>query len=507
MKISEIISNIEIISVLNHSSDTDRSIDSLCQDSRISDGGCLFFCKVGALTDGHKYAKAAYDKGARAFVVERDVFLPDDAVIITVKDSAEALRRLSVVFYGDPSREMHLIGITGTKGKTTVALSVYNIAKECGINIGYIGTNGIHFGERILESANTTPDCLEMQKALRMMRDAGVTDVVIEVSSQALGQDRAYGLSFDICAFTNLYEDHIGGVEHPDMDHYMRSKKRLFTDYNAKSIIINSDSPESEFMVEGVDEAKIFTTSASGNETCDLYAKNARKAKNGVRPGVAFDLFSNNNDLIAIKKEKNAFIPIPGQYSIENGLLTIGICSLIGIECEKIISLLSRLTIAGRFESVELEEKPNTLFVIDYAHNGASLTAVLDSLREYEPKRIITLFGSVGGRTVGRRAELGRAADVGADVIIITSDNPNHEEPMDVINDIYAAIENKDREIYLIPDREVAIAKAYEIARDGDFILLAGKGHETYQLIGGVKLPFSEKEILKKLNAFNEVYT
>lgn len=507
MTINEIISNIDVISVKHSSNGLNRGIASLCQDSRVADGDCLFFCKVGAVTDGHKYAKSAYDKGARAFVVEREVELPEDAILIFVKDSSEALRCLSVVFYGNPSKDMRLIGITGTKGKTTVALSVYNIALKCGINIGYIGTNGIMFCGRTLESANTTPDCLELQKALRMMRDEGVTDVVIEISSQALWQERTYGLSFDICAFTNLYEDHIGGVEHPDMDHYMRSKKRLFTDYNAKNIVVNSDSPASEFMLEGISGARILTTSAGGNKDCDIYALNAKKAKKRARPGVSFDIFSREPDIVSFEECKNAFIPIPGIYSIENGLLTVGICSLMGIERDKILPLLADLSIPGRFESVELESKPDTLFVIDYAHNGASLTAVLDSLREYEPNRIIVLFGSVGGRTIGRREELGRAADKGADVLIITSDNPDKEDPMNVINGIFEAVENRDREIYLIPDRAEAIEKAFEIAKKGDFVLLAGKGHESYQLIDGKRVPFSEKEILQSFNkAANYVY-
>ena len=331
-----------------------------------------------------------------------------------------------------------------------------------------------------------------------MMRDEGVTDVVIEVSSQALWQERTYGLNFEICAFTNLYEDHIGGVEHPDMEHYMCSKKRLFSDYNAKYIIVNSDSPANAFMLEGISGANIITTSAAGDENCDLYAKDTQKAKNGVRPGISFKLFSKSDGKTSIK---DAFVPIPGIYSIENALLTVSICSIMGLSEDMIISKLATLSIGGRFESVLLESKPDTLFVIDYAHNGASLTAVLNSLREYDPRRIIVLFGSVGGRTFGRRAELGSAANAGADVIIVTSDNPDREDPMCVINDIYAAIDNKNKEIYLIPDRAEAIEKAYELSEDGDFVLLAGKGHEKYQLILGERVPFSEKEILMELDA------
>lgn len=502
MLLTELLSSINIISASAPMETIEAHVGSICQDSRRADENCLFVCKVGAIVDGHKYAAGAYDKGARFFIAEHDIDLPSDAVIFTVKDSSDALRRLSVAFYGNPSAEMRLIGITGTKGKTTVALSVYNIALSCGINMGYIGTNGIFYNGKTLESANTTPDCLEMQKALRMMRDGGVTDVVIEVSSQALWQERTYGLNFEICAFTNLYEDHIGGVEHPDMEHYMRSKRRLFTDYNAKYIIVNSDSPATEFMLEGCSSAKVITTSAGGLECCDLFAKNAEKAKKGVRPGVSFKLYSSEGGENVV----DVFIPIPGIYSIENGLLTIAICARFGIDVSSVVSKLSNLSIGGRFEAVELESKPDVLFVIDYAHNGASLTAVLNSLRDYEPKRIIVLFGSVGGRTFGRRAELGRAAEAGADVIIITSDNPDREDPMSVINEIYASIEDKDKEIYLIPDRADAIEKAYKIASEGDFVLLAGKGHESYQLICGEKVAFSERKVLTELDSLSPSY-
>ncbi len=507
MILNDLLSNMNIVSVKRPKNVLGRTILSLCQDSRIADPTCLFFCRKGAISDGHRFARQAYNNGARFFVVERDVDLPEDATVITVADSSEELRKLSVIFYGNPAQDMRLIGITGTKGKTTVALSVYEIAKASGINIGYIGTNGIYYNEKRLQTANTTPDCLEMQKALLEMKQNGITDVVIEVSSQALWQKRTYGLNFEICAFTNLYEDHIGGVEHPDMEHYKNCKKKLFTDYNAKNIVINSDSPESRFMIEGANCERIVTTSAMGDENCDLFAKKAIKIKNGVRPGVSFELFSGINSPITVDEHGiSSFIPIPGLYSIENGLLTLAICSLMGLKLEDVVDELSKLSISGRFETVMLETRPNSLFVIDYAHNGASLSAVLRSLREYEPKRIIVLFGSVGGRTFGRREELGKAAEAGADVIIITSDNPDNEDPMDVISDIHSHIKDTEKPIYLIPDRKDAISKAYEIAEDGDFVLLAGKGHENYQLIMGERVPFSEKKILKKLDQLNLVY-
>ena len=502
MKIREIIDCLDVVSLKIPKGMRGRTIAHLCHNSRAATATCLFFCKRGALVDGHRYAKSAYEKGARFFVVEHEVDLPEDAAIITVKDSSLALRKLAVIFCGDPAKDLHLIGITGTKGKTTVALTVYNIAVASGRKMGYIGTNGIYYNGKVFETANTTPDCLELQMSLREMKRDGVTDVVIEVSSQALWQERTYGLSFDICAFTNLYEDHIGGVEHPTIEHYRDSKKLLFTDYNAKSIVINADCPDSFYMVEGVNCPKIITTSAKGNDKCDIFARDARKTQSGIRPGVSFTLFSSNSNVADIGEHGiDAFIPIPGLYSIENALISIAICRKMGIELDFICDQLAKLSIAGRFEMIALDNRPNTLFVIDYAHNGASLSAVLRSLREYEPKRIIVLFGSVGGRTFGRRAELGKAAGENADVIILTSDNPDNDDPTDIIDGIMVGLEGVDKPIYKIPDRAEAIAKAYEISEDGDFVLLAGKGHESYQLIRGERMEFSERKILSRVNA------
>lgn len=502
MKIGDIIQSLDCISYNVPSNMRGRTIAHLCHNSRVASPTCLFFCKRGALVDGHRYAKNAYEKGARFFVVEHEVDLPDDVAVITVKDSSEALRRLSVIFCEDPGKQLRLIGITGTKGKTTVALSVYNIALAKGIKIGYIGTNGIYYNGKVFETANTTPDCLELQTSLREMVRDGVTDVVIEISSQALWQERIYGLNFDICAFTNLYEDHIGGVEHPTIEHYRDSKKKLFSDYNAKNIVINADSPDSHYMIEGVNAPRIVTTSAKGNEKCDIYAKNQVKIKNGIVPGVSFEMYYGQaSKEFQDESGREMFIPIPGIYSIENGLITVAICSLMGIDLDFIAAQMKTLSIPGRFETIELSNRPETLFVIDYAHNGASLTAVLNSLREYEPKRIIVVLGSVGGRTFGRRAELGRAARDGADVIILTSDNPDNEDPTDIIDGIKIALQWTDKPVYTIVDRAEAIAKAYEIAEDGDFVLLAGKGHETYQLIRGERIPFSEKAVLNKINA------
>ncbi len=498
MKITDILDNIDVKSSYIPEYLHRRVILSLCHDSRLASPTCAFFCKLGALTDGHAHAKHAYSNGARIFVAERPLDLPDDAAVIITSGSAEALAKLSVMFYGAPAPKMRIIGITGTKGKTTIALSVYYISLANGMKVGYIGTNGIYYNGKVFETANTTPDVLELQKALREMLDDGVQTVFIEVSSQALWQRRIYGIKFDTCVFTNLYEDHIGGYEHPTFDHYRDCKKLLFSDFCANNIIVNADSPHAEYMLEGVTGKNIFTVSSKGNTDCSLYAKNIMRLKNGIKPGICFECLKGNGNSLDINEKSDVFMAVPGLYSAENGLIIIAICLLLGIKPDTVLDKLSTLCVPGRFETVTLKSRPNSLFVIDYAHNGASLRAVLESLREYEPRRIICLFGSVGGRTFGRRRELGEVAQSLADIIIITSDNPNNEDPQKVINDIRDAMEDTDKPVYMIPDRQKAIEKAVEIAEDGDFILLAGKGHETYQLISGRRVPFSERKILEK---------
>ena len=268
MKIQDILNNINVISSHIPDEMRRRVILSLCHDSRRATPTCAFFCKKGALSDGHEYAFHAYANGARIFVAEHEINVPDDAAVIITESSTDALKKLAVIFYNDPAKELKIVGITGTKGKTTVAISAYKIAIANGINAGYIGTNGIYYNGKEFETANTTPDVLELQKALREMIDNGVTVVMLEVSSQALWQERTYNLEFEACVFTNLYRDHIGKFEHPDIEHYIKSKKKLFTDYPVKTIIVNRDSDFCSEMLTGAKCENIISTSAKGNESC-----------------------------------------------------------------------------------------------------------------------------------------------------------------------------------------------------------------------------------------------
>lgn len=498
MRLKELLSSIRIN---KYSSDTFPNIDvlCLCHDSRRAVVGSVFVCKSGSVSDGHGYAPSAYANGARVFIAERPLSLPDDALVCIVDDTSEALSALSQKFYDYPARELAIIGITGTKGKTTLALSIYDIGSKYGLKMGYIGTNGVLYGNLSENTANTTPDVLELQRILREMADSGVEYVILEVSSQALWQKRIDGLKFHTCVFTNLYLDHIGGVEHPTFEHYRDCKKSLFDDYSAQNTVVNIDAAHANYVTMSADPTSMITVSASGNIGADIYAENIKKAKLGLSLGVRFSCRG-----LGFSGEE-IFLPSPGTYSAENALQTIAVCLLLGIDSEFIINSLKTLIIKGRCETVSLMSKPGTLFIIDYAHNGASLSSVLCALREYEPRRVICMFGSVGGRTFGRRAELAEAAKQNADIIIVTSDNPAGEAPMNIIDEICSHLTDFDGPVYKFEDRAEAIKFAADIAQNGDFVLLAGKGHEDYQLIRGNKIPFNEKQILldteKKVSA------
>ena len=461
-----------------------RPVELLTPDTRkLSAENALFVCIRGAVFDGHAYADRAYTIGCRMFVAESALHLPADAVVIRVTDSRRALARLSAAFYRYPARELTVIGITGTKGKTTTALLIRHILEENGIPAGYIGSNGVQFAGRFYPTANTTPESCDLHAYLRQMADAGVKHVALEVSSQALYLNRVHGLDFPISVFTNLSPDHIGGVEHPTFEHYRACKRALFTDHNSGTVIANLDDPAAEAMVAGC--PRIVGVSVEGE--ADLAARDIALFRRKSRLGVEFVCRHAG-------KEAAFALPLPGEYNVHNALCAAAVGLEAGLTLPQIAAAMATVAIKGRCEAVDI--LPDVTFLIDYAHNGVSLRAALETLRCYSPSRLICLFGSVGGRTQMRRPELGAVANELCDLAILTSDNPDFEDPQAVIADIAAAF-TPDGCPYLIePDRAAAIALAVREARPGDIILLAGKGHEDYQLICGEKRPFDERAIL-----------
>ena len=411
--------------------------------------------------------------------------MPDAAVLVT-EDTRAALPILSARLYRDPSSELHVIGITGTKGKTTSALMVAHILNHCGIASGYIGSNGVEDGKYHFATVNTTPESCDIQRYLRDMVTAGMRVCVMEVSSQALKLGRVNGVRFDICAFTNLSPDHISAHEHPDFEDYKHCKASLFRDYPHQYVIYNADDPLAE---DVVGESRAAHIRFALHHKAEYMADRLALFREAGKLGLQFRLRTKRG-------AQTVTLPFPGAFSVYNALTAAAICHRFGLSDQQIATALESVVITGRFEVLELPV--GATVVIDYAHNGVSLRSALETLRQYHPNRLICLFGSVGGRTQMRRAELGRVAAELADLCILTADNPDNEPPLHIIRDIAQSF-GKDSCPYIeIADRETAIVHAISIALPGDIILLAGKGHERYQLIAGKHFPFCEREIVAR---------
>ena len=465
----------------------DLEISRVTERADCADSASLFVCIKGAVADGHHFASVAYENGCRVFVAERALSLPDDALILRVKSTREAIARLACRFYGHPSHTMRLIGVTGTKGKTTTARLLSHILNKSGIPCGYIGTNGVFYADQRLDCKNTTPDAITLQSTLAEMQKRGVEAAVIEVSSQALMQMRADGTRFEGVIFTNLTPDHIGPREHDSFDHYKSCKARLFTDFGAKWAIFNADDTHTaDFSAVTTAEHRIFCSQIDCR--ADFYADGVSLMRAETTLGISFDLCVG---------DEQAFVSLPlmGRVNASNALLALATANrMFEIPLSNAIDALTDSAVEGRSELISLPCGASA--VIDYAHTGESLSQLLLTLREYEPSRLIVLFGSIGERAQMRRAELGAVAAELADLAILTSDNPNFENPTAIIREIAEAFTDSHTPYLAIPDRADAIREAVALLQKDDLLVLAGKGHETYQLINGEKVAFSEREIL-----------
>ncbi len=466
-----------------HGAAEDIRIGALEYDSRKADPSSLFFCMPGARQDGHEYAPHAYSRGCRAFVVERILPLPDDAVQITVDNARRALAFYSARFYGDPAKDLTIIGVTGTKGKTTTAVLISEILCASGIRCAYIGTNGVVIGEKRFETVNSTPESRELHRFFAMMRDSGFTHVAMEVSSQALDHHRVEGIPFDTAIFTNLSEDHVGAGEHASFEEYRDAKRKLFTDYGAKCVISNADDANAAYMTAGA-SGRLLTYAI--NNPADYRASGIGSYRDETSLGIDFTL-THEGRRTAIR------LRTPGRFSVYNGMAAIAAAERMGVSPDRAAKALRTISVRGRMEMVDA--LPGITFIIDYAHNGVSLTSALNVLREYAPRRLICVFGCIGGRTYLRRRELAETAARLADFSIITSDNPDNEDPEAIIEDVLRWFD-KSKLYTAIPDREEAVRFAVRCAQEGDIVLFAGKGHENYQIVDGKKVPFSEKNVL-----------
>ena len=449
----------------------DIEVTELVNDSRKAGPGCVFVCISGAVSDGHSYVEDVTAKGAAAVIVERPVEAPEGVTVIHVDDTRYALALMSAAYFGYPAEKLKVIGITGTKGKTTTTYMVKSILEGVGHKVGLIGTIEALIGDKSIPANNTTPESFTIHQYFAEMVKEGCDSVVMEVSSQGLMLHRTAGIEFEIGIFTNLGEDHIGPNEHKDFEDYKRCKGILFT--QCRLGIANIDDQWYEDVFQNA-TCKVETFGFS--EKADLRATNVQHVS---RPG-----YLGVNYHVSGLMDFDVEIDIPGEFSVYNSLTAIAVCRHFDVPEENIKKALKVAKVKGRIEMVKVSD--DFAFMIDYAHNAMSLESLLCTLRDYRPKRIVTIFGCGGNRSRTRRFEMGEVAGNLSDFTIITSDNPRFEEPQDIINDIITGIKKTDGKYVDICDRKEAIRYAIEHGKEGDIIVLAGKGHETYQEIRGV---------------------
>ncbi len=465
------------------SGDTDIEISDVIYDSRKVCKNCVFVCLEGASFDGHEFARAAVDAGASAVVVSKDIELEGTAVI-RVSDTRKALAFMSAEYFGTPAEKLKTIGITGTKGKTTTACMIRSILEKSGIKTGVIGTLGIIIGDKLIKTANTTPESYEIQRAMKQMIDEGCGCVVMEASSLGLKWHRTDGFFFDYGLFTNFSHDHIGGVEHADMEEYAQCKAMLFR--QCQTGIMNIDDPACDRMLKG-HTCRVETFGFS--EKAQLRASNEHLVSKAGYLGVSFD--------VSGKTEMTVSAAIPGKFNVYNALAAIAVCLDMGAGKQAVIDGLNEVKVKGRVEPVNIDA--DFTMLIDYAHNALSMENILTTLREYKPERLITLFGAGGNRPRDRRYEMGEISGRMSDLSVITEDNSRFENVMDIIEDIKTGINKTGGRYVVIPDRTDAIRYCLENGKKGDIIVLAGKGHEDYQDKNGVKTHYDEREVIAQL--------
>lgn len=459
-------------------------VTELINDSRKVTEGSVFVCISGAVSDGHTYVKEVAEKGAAAVVVEKEVEAPEGVTVIRVDDTRYALALMSAAYFGYPADKLKVIGITGTKGKTTTTYMVKSILEGVGHKVGLIGTIEAIIGDETIPANNTTPESYTIHNYFAKMVEAGCDSVVMEVSSQGLMLHRTAGIPFEIGIFTNLGEDHIGPNEHKDFEDYKRCKGLLFK--QCKIGIANIDDQWYEDVFRGATcEVETFGFS----DKADLRATNVEHISRPGYLGVKYHV----DGLMDFDVE----IDIPGDFSVYNSLTAIAVCRHFNVPVENIKQALKVAKVKGRIEMVKVSD--DFTLMIDYAHNAMALESLLLTLRDYHPERIVTVFGCGGNRSKTRRYEMGEVSGKLSDFTIITSDNPRFEEPQAIIDDIIVGMKKTDGKYIAICDRKEAIKYAIEHGQPGDVIILAGKGHETYQDIKGVKYDMDERVLIQEV--------
>ena len=459
----------------------ETEIAALTADSRARCERGLFFCLPGARFDGHDFAPQALANGCCALVVERELTL--DCPQVVVSDVRAAMARIASAFNGHPERRLRLVGVTGTKGKTTTTYMLKSIIEAAGLTCGIIGTTGCIAGNTKLPSHLTTPDPIEMFEILRIMADAGVQIVCMEVSAHALYLRKLSGIVFEAAAYTNLSQDHLDFFG--SMENYLAAKKLLFTTGMARNAAVNVDEETTEIVREGM-TCPYMTYGIS--QEADLFARDIDITESGV----SFTLNLRN------LHTERVHLLLTGMFNVYNALAAAACALILGVALEDVRKGLEAVvSVPGRVEM--LGTKTPYRMILDYSHSPDALENILRTVREFCRGRLILVFGCGGDRDKGKRPMMGEIAGRLADYSILTSDNPRFEDPMAILAAIEAGIRPTGAKYEVIENRREAIRQAMEMAAGGDIIVLAGKGHETYQDIRGVKHPFDEKRVVSEL--------
>lgn len=477
MKLSSLLENVTLLQPITENID----ITGIAYDSRKVTKGNLFICIKGYQTDGHLYIESAIKNGASAILVQDEV-VSCAVPCLRAEDTRKALAQIAANFYDHPERKLTPIAVTGTNGKTTVTTLIKSVLEFAGKQVGLIGTNANMIGNTILPAERTTPESLELFELFAKMVDEGMEYVVMEVSSHSLYLHRVYGIPFAVAVFTNLTQDHLDF--HETMEKYYLAKQILFT--MCDTAVINLDDSYGHRFTKEVD-CPSLTYSIEADS--DFKAQNYRISPRGV----IFDLFTNETEL-------SVRLGIPGKFSVYNCLAAFATCSALGIEPQKIIdALLIAKGVPGRAENVYTGTDYTVL--IDYAHTPDGLENIIKTVKEFSQGRVVTLFGCGGDRDPVKRPIMGKIAGTLSDFCVITSDNPRTEEPMSIIRQIEEGMKETSCAYTVIENRREAIQYVLTEAQPGDCIILAGKGHETYQIIGKEKHHFDEREVIRDILA------
>jgi UDP-N-acetylmuramoyl-L-alanyl-D-glutamate--2,6-diaminopimelate ligase len=456
-------------------------VQSIGWDSRRVTENSLFICVKNRNVDRHDYAAAAVQQGASALIIEHDLQeIPSDITIIKVHDSKIAMAKIANIYYGEPSKKFNLIGVTGTNGKTSVTYFTSKVLESAGRLTAIIGTVQNTVGDRRLKTEKlnpTTPDSIELQESFMEIVKTGASDVVIEVTSSALDKGRVYECNFNIGVFTNLTQDHL--EEHGTMENYKNAKLKLFK--MCKKNLINTDDPISEEIKE-IAAGEVYTYGIE--KDADFRAFDVVYGLNHVEFFLKF-----KGDI------RKVIFNVPGRFSVYNALAAIGACYLSGLELDIIINGLRNITgVPGRIEKVP--NNKGVLTIVDYAHSPDSLENIIKSMGEISKGKIITVFGCGGNRDKTKRPIMGEIAGRLSDFVVITSDNPRKEHPLDIIKEIEQGILKTSCQYIIEENRKKAIFEALEVANSGDVVIVAGKGHETYQIIRETTMHFDDREVV-----------